>query len=383
MITSRSRIFEHVHTVASFCGGVGAEVKYDSNLNTIHVITAVGNQYSVYSLSNLAKLYASDLLPSKITRLAVQDYTIACVCNETVHICVRGKIVASYQEHSAPILGICFMGDYILTWNADSEVHIFHKTTCECYSTLSLEQPSFSISAVLHPFTYLNKILVGSHSGELQLWNVKTIKRIYEFKKWTFGGSGVTCLSQSPVVDVVAVGYSCGTLLVSNIKTETSILKFNQNNSRINHLSFRLDDAPVLIASSEDGFVGCWNLNEKTLESMTRLVENTDYSLTSMQCIKSQSLMMTSCNSNSLRVWMFDSKAGCAPRLLVERFGHSKGSITKVRFYGGSQTLLSTGLDGSVKKLSLVHERHNRNLGRSRITQGKTSNSNRKQLTQT
>ena len=144
------------------------------------------------------------------------------------------------------------------------------------------------------------------------------------------------------------------------------MIGFNMLDFQINHLSFRLDDSPVMIASSEDGFVGCWNLNEKTLESMTRVVENPDYHITSMQCIKSQSLMMTSCNSNSLRVWIFDSKDGCAPRLLIERFGHAKGSITKVRFYGGSQTLLSTGLDGSVKKLSLVHERHNRNLGRSR-----------------
>ena len=233
MLTSRSRIFEHVHTVASFCGDVGAEVKYDTNLNTIHVITAVGNQYNVYSLSNLAKLYASDLLPSKITCLAAQDYTIACVCDQTIHICVRGKVVASYKEHCASILGIFFMADYVLTWDIDSEIHIFHKVTCECYSTLSLQQSNFSVSAILHPYTYLNKILVGSHSGELQLWNVKTVKRIHEFKKWTFGGSGITCMSQSPVVDVVAIGYSCGTILVCNIKTESLILKFNQNNARV------------------------------------------------------------------------------------------------------------------------------------------------------
>jgi len=54
-----------------------------------------------------------------------------------------------------------------------------------------------------HPATYLNKMLFGSQEGKLQLWNLKTKKLIFTFKGW---GSPVTCVEQSPAVDVVAVG---------------------------------------------------------------------------------------------------------------------------------------------------------------------------------
>lgn len=32
----------------------------------------------------------------------------------------------------------------------------------------------FEIRAMLHPSTYLNKILLGGKNGQLQLWNVRT-----------------------------------------------------------------------------------------------------------------------------------------------------------------------------------------------------------------
>jgi hypothetical protein len=34
--------------------------------------------------------------------------------------------------------------------------------------------PSFKATTVFHPATYLNKVLVGGHNGELQLWNIRT-----------------------------------------------------------------------------------------------------------------------------------------------------------------------------------------------------------------
>lgn len=34
---------------------------------------------------------------------------------------------------------------------------------------------SFSATTMLHPATYLNKVIVGSAEGSLQLWNVRTM----------------------------------------------------------------------------------------------------------------------------------------------------------------------------------------------------------------
>merc|ERR1712226_767112 len=130
MLTTDSRIFEHVHTVASYCNHVPALVKYDTNLNTVHVITAISNQYNVFSLSKLAKLYVSDLLPGKISFIAAHDFCIACVTDTGIYNCVRGKVVGRYEKHEGKILGVLFIGDFLLSWDDDSSLHIFHKVTC-------------------------------------------------------------------------------------------------------------------------------------------------------------------------------------------------------------------------------------------------------------
>lgn len=44
----------------------------------------------------------------------------------------------------------------------------------EEYLQLTFDKSVFKISAILHPSTYLNKILLGSEQGSLQLWNVKS-----------------------------------------------------------------------------------------------------------------------------------------------------------------------------------------------------------------
>lgn len=47
-------------------------------------------------------------------------------------------------------------------------------TFIEEYLQLTFDKSVFKISAILHPSTYLNKILLGSEQGSLQLWNVKS-----------------------------------------------------------------------------------------------------------------------------------------------------------------------------------------------------------------
>jgi hypothetical protein len=35
-------------------------------------------------------------------------------------------------------------------------------------------EPGFTATHLLHPATYLNKVLVGGSDGSLQLWNIRT-----------------------------------------------------------------------------------------------------------------------------------------------------------------------------------------------------------------
>ena len=73
-------------------------------------------------------------------------------------------------------------------------------------SELEFPSSSFSVTALCHPPTYVNKVLLGSAQGRMQLWNLRTLKKVHSFKGWPEGG-GVACLEAAPAaVDVVAVG---------------------------------------------------------------------------------------------------------------------------------------------------------------------------------
>lgn len=65
----------------------------------------------------------------------------------------------------------------------------------------------FTPTCLAHPDTYLNKVVVGSADGRLQLWNFSTARLLYTFPGW---GSAVRCLVPSPALDVVGVGLGDG-----------------------------------------------------------------------------------------------------------------------------------------------------------------------------
>ena len=96
----------------------------------------------------------------------------------------------------------------------------------------------------VHPSTYLNKILLGSQQGQLQLWNIRTNKLIYTFTGW---GSPVLVLSQSPAVDVVGVGLESGDIVMHNLRYDETLMKFHQDWGPVIALSFRTGGAVLCL----------------------------------------------------------------------------------------------------------------------------------------
>ena len=44
----------------------------------------------------------------------------------------------------------------------------------ELYGEMQFNVNSFKITTMMHPVTYLNKILLASYQGTMQLWNIRT-----------------------------------------------------------------------------------------------------------------------------------------------------------------------------------------------------------------
>ena len=66
----------------------------------------------------------------------------------------------------------------------------------------------FQPTCMAHPDTYLNKVVVGSSDGRLQLWNFSAGTRLFEFT--SYAGTAVKCISPSPALDVVGLGLADG-----------------------------------------------------------------------------------------------------------------------------------------------------------------------------
>ena len=75
----------------------------------------------------------------------------------------------------------------------------------------------FSPTCMAHPDTYLNKVVVASQQGTMQLWNFSKGVRLYEFQ---VADCAIKCLAPSPALDVVGLGLADGCVLCSLLSSQ-------------------------------------------------------------------------------------------------------------------------------------------------------------------
>lgn len=80
-----------------------------------------------------------------------------------------------YRSPDGSQLGkIMIFGEQILALKYDgSGMFVWNIASAELDNEITFHS-SFTATTLMHPATYLNKVLVGSQEGELQLWNIRT-----------------------------------------------------------------------------------------------------------------------------------------------------------------------------------------------------------------
>lgn len=48
------------------------------------------------------------------------------------------------------------------------------KSITDHFEEIEFNPNTFKVTTLMHPSTYLNKVLLGSKQGGLQLWNIRT-----------------------------------------------------------------------------------------------------------------------------------------------------------------------------------------------------------------
>jgi len=352
----------------------------------------------------------------------------------------------------------------------ETQTFIDHKgVKYEEWQATPLSTISFSkdtrISSLLHPATHLNKILVafggssggdsgmgtgaGSGSGgSLELWNIKTCQLIYRFDsaKWmeadslrpekllhkalqgkhkrpaadaTLDGAqttvpGLTCMEQSPAVDVIGLGFQNGMILLLNIQLDRVVAVYSHAAALggsaaafdaalaapVSAITFRTDSgahaAQMATTSVGSGSVVVWDLDKKQVQTILKHVHGgsvggdgvagagagtasaaaiggTDglagSTIHTMYFLPNEPLLVTVGNDNAIRLFIFDQIDGSA-RLLKERSGHALPP-TKLRFYPSSERgildLVSAGADRSVRAFSLAKDEQSREMSQGHV----------------
>lgn len=328
------------------------------------VTVSVGKAFQVYNCAKLNLVLAGPQLPKKIRAIAsYKDYTFAAYGSD-IAVFKRTDQVATWSRHEEKVNMLYLFGEYVLSADAKGNVFMWAfrgaEPNTEPVGSISLGD-KFTPTCIMHPDTYLNKVIVGSEEGSLQLWNISTKKKLYDFNGWN---SPVRCCVSSPALDVVAVGCSDGSVHVHNVRYDEELMSFNhQIRGAVTALSFRTDDSPLLASGGSSGVISIWNLEKRRLHSVIR--EAHDGSIVSLHFFANEPILMSSAADNSVKMWIFDSNDGGA-RLLRFRSGHSAPPRC-IRFYGNGKCILSAGQDRAFRLFSVIQDQQSRELSQRHV----------------
>lgn len=352
-----SRIFLKNRALGYVSNHVPCVFRYSKIREEYLISTCVGRAFHTYGSKHLTLLCVSDTVEEDITCMATDSVTFYTASGPVIHAWSRNSVVKyTYRGHTHTVNFLLPFGDHLISVDEGNVLKIWVHKTQENILTLEFSSETFQITAIVHPSTYLNKILLGSDQGMLQLWNIKSSKLIYTFNGW---GSAITALQQAPALDVIAVGLKDGRIILHNIKYDQSVVDFKQEWGPITSVSFRTDGPPIMVTGSKSGNIVLWDLEERKVAS--HIMEAHQDTVSSVLCFPREPLLVSSSPDNSLKMWIFD-QADSGGRLLKFREGHSS-QPNCIRFYHPHH-LLSAGNDSTLRVFNTITESLNYSLGR-------------------
>lgn len=263
-----SRVFESYRALGYYTNHVPLQIQYHERLKENFIITCVGKSYHIYNASRLGLSRVSDPQTDDINCLMTNGNRVYMAVRNLIRGVERNKQdVVELVGHKHDVHTMLSMGRHIISIDKESNVFIWSLETKSTYLEMSFSNSTFCITTALHPATYVNKLLLGSAQGALQLWNIKSNKMLYEFSGW---GQPVTVLKQAPAIDVIGIGLGNGDIFLHNLKFDEVVMKLTQDWGPVTGLAFRTDGIPCMISASTQGHLAVWNLDEKRLSSQIR-----------------------------------------------------------------------------------------------------------------
>ena len=215
--------------------------------------------------------------------------------------------VMEFKGHQNTIVKFIIAGEFIFSLGEGGEFLVFNRMKGTVSKKIQFEK---DFDQFIHPSTYVNKLLFSAPNENPELWNIMSEEKIFEFD---FAKAEVTCFEQSPVVDIVAIGFADGQIFLVNLLYNEVLLKFSQDSSRIKSLSFSSDTTlgVSLLASVTDSLEGgqnivFWDLNQKKILS-TLQDPHSKKQISDVQFMANEPVLISSSEEgNSIKMWLFE-----------------------------------------------------------------------------
>ncbi|KAI0748597.1 Utp21-domain-containing protein [Daedaleopsis nitida] len=345
----------------------------------LHLLTCLGKAWAMWEGGKMGLLFVSTGAPASIASMAMDGNAVWVTAGPYALKYLRGKEVARLNNPLETSLShILVFGPRLLTLTDDgSRMLVWDIESEELESTIEFE-PGFTAVMMHHPATYLNKVLVASSQGSMQLWNIYTQTLIHAFPSTTLTTSSsniahasITTLARSPAIDVVGIGFSSGEISVYDIRADERLMRMSMQDGGIRAMSFRSDGHPVLATASSTGHIALWDLNAGG--RLLHIVRGAhDGAVTALEWVTGQPVLISSGEDNSVKQWLFDSPTE-APRLLKFRSGHHAPPHL-IRYYGeDGKQLLTASRDRSLRCTSVVRDSRSFELSQGSLAKKATS----------
>lgn len=366
-----SRIFVQTRALGYVSDHVPHVTRYIKKRRENLVVTCVGKAFHTYGCEKFSLLSVSPQHPDEINCLAADTFLVFTACQNIIYAWRRGvELKHTYKGHAKSVYLLFPFGPHLISIDDGSTLIVWNIKTEEIHLELNFNDTDFHITTICHPYTYINKILLGSEQGKMQLWNINKSAMMHLFDGWS---SCITVLEATPTCDVVAIGLVNGKIILHNIREDRTIHSYGHVWGPVVSLSFRTDGAPIMVSGYQPGKIMVWDMKEHRLIHQLSHAHNDV--VTAITCLPKEPLMITSSPDNSLKMWIFDGSDGDA-RLLRLREGH-RYSPTFIRFYGSlGHDILSSGGDSTLRIFNLVTEIANKSLGKASYDRNKMKKKN-------
>ncbi|KAH9180505.1 Utp21-domain-containing protein [Lactarius sanguifluus] len=336
----------------------------------VHILTCLGNSWALWEGGKMALLFVGSETQDPITGMAFDSDFVWVSSGPHVLKYSRGKevgkltnplgtLITSPLVFGSHLLALTEDGRNMLAWDISEQGEHLSGTICfkqrrtpaKNYIARFISSQALSLYAFFIPATYLNKVLVGGYDGSLQLWNIRTRSCIHKIPfvqlSESSSPSSVTALAQSPAIDVVGIGFASGEVSIYDIRADEKLMRIIMREGPVRALAFRGDGPPILASASETAHISLWDLG-----SGGRLLHTVrgahDGSISALEWISGQPLLISSGDDNSVKQWHFDSPTS-PPRLLKFRSGHQVPPHL-IRYYGeDGKQLLTASRDRSLR----------------------------------